>query len=351
MLIFEHKSARNSTRILNEMPMSITRESIGAFGVQIFPSGKSIASTCLSCVAEPCKEISKSELALLEIANFAIDSNKSVCPVDALGWDNLQEVPSVDTEVCIGCGLCAARCPVGAIGVRNGVAEISVNTHGNDCDATTSVQIGPDGDVHSKQIVDLPNLVWSASIRPDDEVSSVTEVIFGLPERQQEIAVRSALAVCGIQAVLSRKGDVHTRADGFFQASTSVAGPLEIEFGVDSLEAVRSVLDDIAVFHSRFGLDVKEQEPLVVCGQLPRSRQGYWQVVSDIVSTLDINVHTVSMGALLLIGWNGGKLSGDNVRSLNPSFDATSIRSVVESILGRTIDLKLGEAGILEPEK
>ena len=40
-----------------------------------------------------------------------------VCPVDAIVRDN--GVVKIDYEKCIGCGLCAAECPFGAIGQYN----------------------------------------------------------------------------------------------------------------------------------------------------------------------------------------------------------------------------------------
>ncbi|UKI51940.1 MAG: hypothetical protein L6V79_07265 [Clostridium sp.] len=69
----------------------------------------------------------------------------------------------------------------------------------------------------------------------------------------------------------------------FYSAKDSSIGAVEVEFGHDTLDAARGILDDIAVFQTQ---DTAFQEKkiclFVVCLQLPNIRQGYWQVVKDV---------------------------------------------------------------------
>ncbi|AEF96914.1 4Fe-4S dicluster domain-containing protein [Methanotorris igneus] len=55
---------------------------------------------CMQCETPPCKEI---------------------CPVDAIYLK--ENIPIVNKEKCIGCGMCAIACPIGAIFVEEKVAH------------------------------------------------------------------------------------------------------------------------------------------------------------------------------------------------------------------------------------
>jgi Fe-S-cluster-containing hydrogenase component 2 len=55
---------------------------------------------CMQCETAPCKEI---------------------CPVNAIYLK--ENIPIVDKDKCIGCGMCAIACPIGAIFIENKVAH------------------------------------------------------------------------------------------------------------------------------------------------------------------------------------------------------------------------------------
>lgn len=59
-------------------------------------------------------------------------------------------------------------------------------------------------------------------------------------------------------------------------------GVAEVEFGRDALDAVRGILDDIAVTNCRYGISEQNNFAFVVCLHLPNERQGFWQVFKDI---------------------------------------------------------------------
>ena len=125
---------------------------------------------------------------------------------------------------------------------------------------------------------------------------------------------------------------------------------VEIEFGKDTLDASRGILDDIAVLNTRYNIPKEQNNPLVVCLQLPNARQGYWQVVKDIKVVENIKINTISIGALLILLWNNKNLN----LCTNPfyaDFDNMSIKKCVEDILGRKIQLIDGSIGIFEPIK
>ena len=153
----------------------------------------------------------------------------------------------------------------------------------------------------------------------------------------------------GYNCATSRAGDVYTRMDAVFSNENS-KGVVEIEFGRDTLEASRGILDDIATLQTHYGFKKEDNTALVVCLSFPNKRQGYFQVVKDIKNVLDQSIQTLSLGALLVLTWNDAKVDFlDN--DFYADFDNLSIRSALEKYLHRKINITEGCLGILEPEK
>lgn len=166
------------------------------------------------------------------------------------------------------------------------------------------------------------------------------------------ILARNLIIALNYECALSRIGDVYTRMDAVYESigMPKCKGALEIEFGKDTLEASRAILDDIAILHSRSGIKKYENTALVICLSFPNKRQGYLQVVKDIKRVLNIEIQTITIGALLLLVWNGTTVNFLN-KDFYVDFDNQSIRDAVEFILQRKVVLSESKLGILEPEK
>ena len=166
------------------------------------------------------------------------------------------------------------------------------------------------------------------------------------------ILVRNLIIAWNHECAKSRTGDVYTRMDAVYSSNLkpTCKGVVEIEFGRDTLEASRGILDDIAVMHSRNNLDKNDNAALVVCLSFPNKRQGYFQVIKDINRVLGLKIQTISLGALLLLVWNGAQVNFLS-REFYVDFDNLSIRGITEFRLNRRINLSDGKLGILEPEK
>jgi len=54
-----------------------------------------------------------------------VDVNDNVCPTSAISWDKESLTPSINEKQCINCGLCASRCPVGAIYLTSKCAVVN----------------------------------------------------------------------------------------------------------------------------------------------------------------------------------------------------------------------------------
>ena len=76
---------------------------------------KWITAACLRCSDQRCIRYIDAEISCGSFSDFPYERNLNVCPVDAIKWNFEKELPEIENGKCIGCGLCAARCPVGAI--------------------------------------------------------------------------------------------------------------------------------------------------------------------------------------------------------------------------------------------
>lgn len=350
MSTFEHRGARKSLRIFTEIPHRIIKVNYSEPAELVFPSGTSCTSSCIGCTDEPCRLLNCNERTVDGVTAFSGDTSSAVCPVKAITWDVNTEAPTINPDSCIGCGICVSRCPVGAISVSDGIARISNNISIASCQ-TVKVPFSVGQTQQRKQLAVSPECEFREPILDDLQAVRVTESLSRSSDIIQKAAVRSVIVAAGGSVSLSRKGDVHTRMDGTYSTNDGMHGSLEIEFGLDSLEAVRASMDDVAVLNSRYYLPKEQQAPLVVCGELPRERQGYWQVVRDIHRVLNIKVRTATVGSLLLLVWNGKALNAETLDTLTPHFESTSIREQIEAVLERAVTIPHGLGGILEPKK
>ncbi len=149
---------------------------------------------------------------------------------------------------------------------------------------------------------------------------------------------------------MRRIGDVYTRMDAVYSSADGSFGAVEIEFGKETLDASRGILDDIAVLFTRYGIGKDENIPLVICLSLPNVRQGYWQVVKDIKNVEEINIGTLTIGALFLLNWNGCLLMPDDV-TYYLDYDNMNLRNVIAWQIGREPKISEKHLGILEPVK
>lgn len=83
-----------------------------------FDNGKKIFSSCIGCHDTPCMTFSETEVTPSNFSNFPADRNTDVCATGAISLQNGYMPPIIDSNKCILCGVCAARCPVGAISIN-----------------------------------------------------------------------------------------------------------------------------------------------------------------------------------------------------------------------------------------
>ena len=299
---------------------------------------------CINCIPQFCRQINRLDVTCKTFLGMSHDMDFSLCPVDAISAGN--ESISINETKCIGCGICAARCPMGAIYIKDGKATLSagnVETQKRKA-STNSIE------AQRKYVLSIANIKREGTIITETEsnLKMLYERIRRLNQEQQNILARNLLIALGNHATLSRHGNVYLRMDGFYE-NNSVCGVMEIETGADMLDVSRALLDDIATVNVRYNIPVNKNKPLAVCLELPNKRTDYWQVVQDIKNVTDIRINTITFGALLILLWNN-KVVRD-FSGFYIDIDNQSIREETSRILGRRINIAEGFKGILEISK
>lgn len=108
MQILNRNNKRNKLLLLKCKPDKIKFE---PEKISILYRGKeSITSSCLRCYDPKCMYFNKQKIECSKLSDFSAEKDNKVCPVDALFWDNINEMPQINQSKCIKCGICANEC-------------------------------------------------------------------------------------------------------------------------------------------------------------------------------------------------------------------------------------------------
>ena len=310
---------------------------------------QTFSAACLNCAFPACMQYRQNEYLCEEFRNFAPNRDDSVCPFGAIGYTQEGYFPEIDSSKCIACGLCAERCPVGAIYLDGSSMRINSSPSVDYLQAIAS-----DEDARSLQKESISELSSIEQIRhPGDLIKRldlVYERLNGAHASNDVMLLfgRNLLIGAGLRTALGRVGVVATRMDAVY-VGAECAGAIEMEFQADSLSTARNLLDDLVMMAERNGIAVEDNTPIALYSLLPNTRQGFYQVCDDIKSVLGLQIRTLSLAALLILIWCGKELRFDT-DNFALGFRNTSIVSDVEALIERRIDPKKA-AGYLSPVK
>ena len=260
-----------------------------------FSDESSGRGTCLGCHDAPCMLLSPSDTILpAPLDEFPGDPSREVCPTRALSWSALHDAVQVDQKMCIGCGLCIARCPYGALSV--GDDDKAIIEH-SDPDGIATLPGNTDIHVIPSRTGVIASVSSTALTALPDFISDLTDI-----ECSQ--FVRNLFLACGISCRTRRRGDTNVRMDGAVHFADGLFGVVEIETSLAVLDSPRALLEDVAVAHSRFGIPLDRIYPISVITRFPNERSEYFQVIDDIHGVLGVRCRTVTIGTLLVLTWN-----------------------------------------------
>ncbi len=290
-------------------------------------NGEVFQSRCINCNNKKCMKYMPNEIANDNV-KIPINIVDDVCPTQAIKYENGKVI--IDNKKCIKCGLCASRCITGAIYYDGKKFTISGYEMGKEKDYIDSIHCGEILKESNELLKEIYNDIIRFNINPN-------------------IISRNLLNQCGIQTILSRKGDVNLRMDAII-INNDKRGVCEIEFNNDVLSCPRCILDDLAVLCSRYDYNLEDTLSLVVALGLPNNRTDYWRVIQDTNNILNIKIQTVSIGFLLITMWNFKKInliSNDFYKDC----DDNSLYKNIEVLLNRKVNIISDDNSIFEPLK
>ncbi len=339
-ILFENRSvAAQSKKLRNGLFPTVVNVGPARAGRVQFSDGSTTEATCLRCPSTPCMSFSDTEVVSASLPEFPADRNPAVCPTGAI-TKTAAGAPSVDPDACMFCGVCASRCPVGAIHLAP-YAVVNDQPHPD----------FPETRDHSETAASFALFSSAARIGvfliESDEVVDLLRIkmerawkING--DRFPDHLARNLLIASGVGAAMRRKGDVFARMDLVLGAPWPTYGCVEAEFGdVAVLDAPRDLLDDVAVSVGRLGKSTP-LVALVITDVLPNRRSEYWRIVQDIRKVVGLSIGTVTVLALCIAVWTGRRIRDLPANFFYVDIETPSYRSaVLEPLLGRPLRIGL----------
>ena len=350
--ILDQKTHKHSLLLLNSSfvaPVEITHIPNTPTAMK---SNQNICTAgCLSCVTPYCMKYQPTEIVPQSklFAAFPVDMNNYVCPTAAISWEKDALYPTINPELCINCGLCASRCPAGAIYLTEDHAVVYSNQ-----ELTSEVEYNEaNAKIHAQQIE-----VLSKALHGGKMLNETEQLFFNIFEKMAtiktdaqfpNILTRNLILQTGNRCFVRRRGDVYLRIDAIMELGEH-AGIVEIEFNKDSLESPRAILDDIAVLVSRYGIDASIIKPFIVSLEFPNIRTEYWRVIKDISNVLKVKINSLSIGVLLLFVWNFINVDFQS-KDFYADVDKPSIKQETQDALKVEPSLDGSKCAVLEPKK
>lgn len=338
----------------NILPLSIDWNDGGRPASISFSDGTTSNGSCVRCLNPPCMGYSEEELRVDVFKDFPLDRNNAVCPTSAIRWPMDTEAPVIESQICISCGLCVARCPVRAIHLDHDGAHVNdlANSQFRVLDSVATRELV------ARQVSAFEGVSESGRYLTESDVllESFFERLILLTADQgaqfPNHLARNLLIGVGVGAAMRRRGDTNIRMDLILGPPGVDRGTGEVEFGSDLLDAPRNVLDNVAVLVARYHVSKDEIIPLVVCLALPNMRSDYWQVIKDVRDVLGLGILTITVGTLAILLWNRVALSLAHGAEPYLDIENLSLRPTMEGLLGRQLNLTgEGYPGLLESAK
>jgi NAD-dependent dihydropyrimidine dehydrogenase PreA subunit len=291
---------------------------------------QTFASACLGCPDQRCARFTEAELGRETRVESPFAPDPAVCPTNAINRSD-DGVMVVNEDGCIGCGLCAIRCPVGAIHLDVETAVARVEPPGL-AHYVRRVLTPDEFEVHRTTIANMT----PPEVAPFRDASGVhtqirraASMVEGAAgQRVLRLLTRNAFLLSGAAARLKNVGDNTAAAELLVDAGGDLL-VVEVEPSTDVPDAVRRAVAGSAIAVARLGADLSEVSAAVVVPRLPNERVEYYRVAQNVYDRLGLVVYGVPLALLLLAIRAGGGELGNTLGHfcyVNGSVDVAAVR-------------------------
>ena len=265
------------TVVPNALPAALNYRP-GQPAMVTFADGRVAHSTCLRCHNTPCITLAPEETALSAFPDFPADRRDTVCASDAIKRDPQSGAPIIDNTRCVLCGLCAFRCPVGAIYMTLGQGALLQDTP-NALFIDTEADVAQTSLANATLFKNVPRtgilLVESQPVLHNLH-TRLAAAVRTAGDNFPNVLARNLLIAVGIGTAMRRKGGNFMRMDLILGPPGVETGLAEVEFGDEAiLDAPRDVMDAVAVLVSRYGWEKKNIVAAIVGDIMPNRRSEY----------------------------------------------------------------------------
>lgn len=263
--------------------------------------------SCIACTNKTCMSYKAAEMHTPSFEAFPHNTSSRVCPVDAIAVNPENGFAAIDTEACIGCGLCLHRCPVAAIqfDMKGGKCQINVDesilVQCNSAEQESFLQDMKDID----RRIDYTKIPVEAS---DSYLSKIHSTAKGKSD-VADIILRNYFINLGIPCNINAKGNNHMRTKFFAEDGEHILFGESNDENGDTLSLPRRIMDDFAVLTARHGLSRDKLVALAIINGLPNKRTDYYEVINDVKNILGFQIHTITYHILFILNIFNRKLT------------------------------------------
>ena len=263
--------------------------------------------SCIACANKTCMSYNTAEMHTPSFMAFPHNTSTRVCPVDAISVIHEKGFAAIDTEVCIGCGLCLQRCPVAAIQFDMNGGKCAINI-----DESFLVQCEPSEQENFLDEMSRVSKRIGYTKIPVEASDSYLSKIHSTAKGRSDVAdiiLRNYFINLGIPCNINAKGNNHMRTKFFAEDGDLVLfGESNDENGA-TLSLPRRIMDDYAVLTARHGFSRDKLVSLAIINGLPNKRTDYYEVIKDVKNILGFQIHTITYHILFILNILNKKLA------------------------------------------